>query len=244
MAGTALRRRLIWQIATVITNRPVSDAARRVTLDVADWPGHRPGQHVDVRLTAPDGYQAQRSYSVASAPERPQVDLVVQRVAGGEVSPYLTDELRDGDQIELRGPIGGYFVWHSTSGGPVQLIAGGSGIAPFLAMLEHHEASGSTAALRLLYSARTPSAVIDAHRLDAHARRGVATTITLTRAASPDGVRRRRRVDAQLLADVVWPVPARPQIFVCGPTTFVESVANDLVGLGHTPASIRTERFG
>jgi ferredoxin-NADP reductase len=170
--------------------------------------------------------------------------LSCSNVADGEVSPYLTDDLREGDQLELRGPIGGHFVWHTSLGGPVQLIAGGSGIAPFLAMLGHHAAVDPTVAVRLLYSARTSAAVIDGDRLDAHASRGVGVTITLTRAAGMTGATRHGRVDAQLLSEVVWPVPARPQIFVCGPTTFVESVANNLVTLGHAATSIKTERFG
>jgi ferredoxin-NADP reductase len=244
VAGTAVHRRLTWRVATVVANVPVSETASRLSLDIPEWRGHLPGQHVDVRLTAEDGYQAQRSYSIASAPEHPSVDLVVQRVPDGEVSPYLTDIVRQGHQFELRGPIGGHFVWHTGLGGPVQLIAGGSGIAPFLAMLGHHAAEDSTVALHLLYSARTSAAVIDGDALDAHARRGVGVTITLTRAPHMTGATRHGRVDAQLLADVVWPSAARPQIFVCGPTPFVESVANNLVALGHAATSIKTERFG
>lgn len=231
-------------MATVVASVPVSDAASRLTLDVPEWPGHLPGQHVDVRLTAADGYQAQRSYSIASAPEHTSVDLVVQRVDDGEVSPYLTDEVREGDQFELRGPIGGHFVWHTGLGGPVQLIAGGSGVAPFLAMLGHHAAEDSSVAARLLYSVRTSADIIDADALDAHASRGVGVTITLTRAPGLIGATRHGRVDTQLLAEVVWPTTARPQIFICGPTTFVESAANDLVTLGYTVTSIKTERFG
>jgi ferredoxin-NADP reductase len=244
VAGTAVRRRLTWRVATVVANVPVSETASRLALDIPEWAGHVPGQHVDVRLTAEDGYQAQRSYSIASAPEHGSVDLVVQRVADGEVSPYLTDEVRQGHQLELRGPIGGHFVWHTGLGGPVQLVAGGSGIAPFLAMLGHHAAARSAVAARLLYSARASAAVIDGNALDAHASRGVGVTITLTREQRTTGATRHGRVDAQLLEEVVWPVDARPQIFVCGPTAFVESVANDLVTLGHAVSSIKTERFG
>lgn len=245
MAGTAVRRRrLTWRVATVVANAPVSDAASRLTLDVPGWPGHQAGQHVDVRLTAADGYQAQRSYSIASAPEDFGVDVIVQRVDDGEVSPYLTDEVRQGDRFELRGPIGGYFVWHAGLDGPVQLIAGGSGVAPFLAMLGHHANVGSNAAVRLLYSARTAAAVIAADALDAHAARGVGVTITLTRADGAAGAMRRGRVDADLLSERAWPAGDRPQVFVCGPTPFVESVANDLIALGHAPSSIKTERFG
>ncbi len=244
MAGTAVLGRLNWRVGTVVANVDVSDAAARLSLDVPEWPGHLPGQHVDVRLTAADGYQAQRSYSIASAPEQPGVDLVVQRVADGEVSPYLADELRDGDQLELRGPIGGHFVWHTGLGGPVQLIAGGSGIAPFLAMLGHHAAADPDVAVRLLYSARTAAAVIAQDELDAHAQRGVGVTVTLTRAEAASGATQRGRVTAQVLSEAVWPARDRPQVFVCGPTAFVESVANDLIGLGHPPSSIKTERFG
>lgn len=233
-----------WRLAAVVANVDVSDTVARLALDVPEWPGHLAGQHVDVRLTAADGYQAQRSYSIASAPEQQGVDLVVQRVVDGEVSPYLADELRGGDQLQLRGPIGGHFVWHTGLGGPVQLIAGGSGIAPFLAMLGHHAATGSTVPVRLLYSARTSEAVIDGDGLAAHASRGIDVTITLTRAPRQTGAARHGRIDAQLLGEVVWPVSARSQIFVCGPTAFVESVANKLVTLGHAAASIKTERFG
>lgn len=212
-------------------------------MDVPGWPGHLAGQHVDVRLTAADGYQAQRSYSIASAPQAPGVDLVVQRVDDGEVSPYLTDEVREGDQFELRGPIGGYFVWHAGLGGPVQLIAGGSGVAPFLAMLAHHAQARSTVAVRLLYSARTAAAVFARDELDAHARRGVGVTVTLTR-ADGGGSARRGRITAPVLSELAWPAHDQPQVFVCGPTPFVESVANDLLALGHPPSSIKTERFG
>jgi ferredoxin-NADP reductase len=213
-------------------------------LDIPEWPGHLPGQHVDVRLAAADGYQAQRSYSIASAPEQPGVDLVVQRVTYGEVSPYLTDELSDGDQLELRGPIGGYFVWHTGLGGPVQLIAGGSGIAPFLAMLGHRAAADSTVNVRLLYSARTAAAVIAQDQLNAHAERGVGVTVTLTRGGEMSGATLRGQVNAQVLSEVEWSAYVRSQVFVCGPTAFVESVANDLIGLGHAPLSIKTERYG
>ena len=244
MAGTAVRRRLNWRVATVVAKASVSDTAARLSLDVPEWPGHLPGQHVDVRLTAPDGYQAQRSYSIASAPEHPGVDLVVQRVVDGEVSPHLTEGVREGDRFELRGPIGGYFVWHTGLGGPVQLIAGGSGVVPFLAMLDHHAEANSTVAVRLLYSVRTTAAVIAHDQLDAHATRGVGVTITLTRADGAAGSSRHGRIDAHALSDLAWSAHERPQVFICGPTSFVESVAKDLVGLGHAPSSIKTERFG
>jgi ferredoxin-NADP reductase len=235
---------LSWRGAPVLQVQRETVRASRIVLDPPAWPGHQPGQHLDVRLTAPDGYTAQRSYSIASAPESPTVDLVVQRLDDGEVPPYLTDGLQAGDQLELRGPIGGYFVWHAEHDSPLQLVAGGSGIAPFLAMLGHHAAASSTVAVRLLYSARTQAAVIDADRLAAHARRGVDVTITLTRTPPGASFTRQGRVDEQLLEELVWPVGEHPQIFVCGPTTFVESVASRLVTLGHAAQSIKTERFG
>jgi ferredoxin-NADP reductase len=179
MARTAIRRRLTWRLATVATNTSEARAVHRLSLQIDAWDGHLPGQHVDVRLTAPDGYQAQRSYSIASAPESPTVDLVVQRLEDGEVSPYLTDGLRAGDQLELRGPIGGYFVWHADLASPLQLVAGGSGVAPFLAMLDHHAATGSGAPVRLLYSARTLDDVIGHARLERHAERGMSGVAAL-----------------------------------------------------------------
>jgi ferredoxin-NADP reductase len=215
-----------------------------LSLRIDGWDGHLPGQHVDVRLTAPDGYQAQRSYSIASAPESPTVDLVVQRLDDGEVSPYLTDGLRAGDQLELRGPIGGYFVWHAELDSPLQLVAGGSGVAPFLSMLDHHAATGSGAPVRLLYSARTLADVIDHPRLEQHADRGVAVTIALTREQPPGWTGLSGRLTPQTIREHVWPVDGLPSIFVCGATTFVEAVADSLVEAGHQAATIRIERFG
>ena len=243
MVGAAIQRRLTWQIAKVSAHVRDTPRCWRISFD-AEIGAWLPGQHVDVRLTAPDGYQAQRSYSIASAPEEGSLDLVVERLDDGEVSPYLTDELRVGDAIELRGPIGGYFVWQAARGGPVQLIAGGSGVAPFLSMLEHHRASGAEARLSLLYSARTADDIIARDRLDEHRRRGVEIDITLTREA-PDGWSGRiGRVDPAMLADAVIPASAEPQVFVCGPTAFVEGVAEALVAQGHVPAMVKTERFG
>jgi len=216
----------------------------RLALQIDGWEGHLPGQHVDVRLTAPDGYQAQRSYSIASAPEGPTVDLVVQRLDDGEVSPYLTDGLRAGDQLELRGPIGGYFVWHAEHDSPLQLVAGGSGVAPFLSMLDHHAATGSGAPVRLLYSARTPADVIGHPRLEQHADRGVDVTIALTREQPPGWTGLSGRLTPQTIREHVWPVDGRPSIFVCGATTFVEAVADSLVAAGHSADLIRIERFG
>jgi ferredoxin-NADP reductase len=244
VARAALPRRLTWQLATVLAHEQLTPQAWRIGLAADALDQHLPGQHLDVRLTAPDGYQAQRSYSIASAPEEPTLDLVVERLDDGEVSPYLTDELRVGDQVELRGPIGGYFVWEASLGGPLQLIAGGSGVAPFLAMLEHHRASGSDAAVRLLYSAKRLAEVIERDRLDAHRSRGIGVELTLTR-EEPDGWEGLTgRVTRQMLERVTFPPEERPMLFVCGPTAFVETVADMAVAIGHAPGRIKTERFG
>lgn len=244
MARAALPRRLTWEVLPVVGHEQLTPNAWRVSVSPNGLARHLAGQHVDVRLTAPDGYQAERSYSIASAPERAMLDLVVERLADGEVSPYLTDVLAVGDELELRGPIGGYFVWHAGTGGPLQLIAGGSGVAPFLAMLDHYRASGSDALARLLYSARTRDEVIERERLDEHRRRGVGVEITLTRERPEGWTGRTGRVDAAMLKAVTFPPEAVLYIFVCGPTAFVESVADALVGIGHSPARIKTERFG
>jgi ferredoxin-NADP reductase len=244
MARTAIRRRLTWRLATVVANAAEARAVHRLSLQIDGWAGHLPGQHVDVRLTAPDEYQAQRSYSIASAPESPTVDLVVQRLEDGEVSPYLTDGLRTGDQLELRGPIGGYFVWHAELDSPLQLVAGGSGVAPFLAMLDHHAAAGSNAPVRLLYSARSLDDVIGRARLERHAERGVGVTITLTREQPPGWTGLSGRLTPEIIRRHAWPVDQRPSMFVCGATTFVEAVADTLVEAGHPAVAIRLERFG
>jgi len=233
--------------ATVAENRPETARVHRLVFDVPGWGGHLPGQHVDLRLTAEDGYSAERSYSLASPPEAPALHLLVERLDDGEVSPYLTDELRPGDVVELRGPIGGYFVWSSAADvdaagsaapRPVQLIAGGAGVSPFLAMLEQHRSIGGPAPVRLLYSARTVDEVLGGDLL------GAQTTITLTRGA-PDGwAGATGRVDRRMLEDRTFPPGDRPRVFVCGPTYFVEGVAGLLVDLGHDPATIRLERFG
>ena len=219
--------------------------ARSVVLDVPDWPGHRAGQHVDVRLTAEGGYQAQRSYSIASAPEDRHVVLTVERIPDGEVSPYLADELMPGDELELRGPIGGYFVWDESLGGPLLLLAGGSGIVPLRAMLNHRWASESIVPVRLLYSARSLPDVIyreELARLDAFDE--IDVRFALTR-SWPDGWRGyRRRIDREMLEEISWPPAERPLVYVCGPTAFVEVAASALVDLGHEPARIKTERFG
>jgi ferredoxin-NADP reductase len=213
---------------------------RSIVLDPPDWRGHRAGQHVDVRLTAEDGYQAQRSYSIASAPEDEHLVLTVERLDDGEVSPYLVDELRPGDELELRGPIGGYFVWGVETGGPLLLVAGGSGVVPFRSMLRHRAAAGSSVPARLVYSSRSLDEVIYREELE-----GLADVrLTLTREQPEDWPGYARRIDAELLAEVAWPPEERPLVFVCGPTAFVEVAAESLVALGHDPSRIKTERFG
>jgi ferredoxin-NADP reductase len=213
-----------------------------IVLDVPDWAGHRAGQHLDVRLTAEDGYQAGREYSIASAPGEP-VAITVERLDDGEVSPYLTDELRTGDAVEVRGPVGGYFVWDVEHGGPLLLVAGGSGVVPLRSMLRHRRRSGSDVPVRLLYSVRTIDDVIYRGELDDPAD-GVQVVYTLTREQPRDWTGHSRRVDAALLEEVAWPVDEAPLAFVCGPTSFVETVASGLVGLGYNPARVKTERFG
>jgi ferredoxin-NADP reductase len=233
-----------WLVATVAETVPETARAVTLRLDVPDWPGHRAGQHVDVRLTAEDGYSAQRSYSIASPPGSDRLELTVERIDDGEVSPYLTTVADVGDQFELRGPIGGWFVWDDTDTAPVLLVGGGSGVVPLRAILRHHAESGSTAAIHLVYSARTLGDVIYRQELEALAGPRRAVTLTLTRESPPDWAGHRGRVDAGLLSAVGWPPSAQPHCYVCGPTPFVEAAAGALVGLGHEPGRIRTERFG
>jgi ferredoxin-NADP reductase len=225
----------------------VEETARTksIALELESWSGHRAGQHVDVRLTAEDGYQAQRSYSIASAPEDDNLVLTVERLDNGEVSPYLVDELRPGDRLELRGPIGGYFVWEASLGGPLLLVAGGSGVAPFRSILRHHQAIKSRVPVRLLYSARSLAEIIYRPELTSAAADGaVDIRYTLTR-EQPEGWHGYgRRIDEELLSEVAWPRSKRPLVYACGPTGFVETAANALVALGHEPGRIRIERFG
>ena len=211
-----------------------------------DWAGHRAGQHVDVRLTAEDGYQAQRSYSIASPPEVPQITLTVERLDDGEVSPYLIEALQEGDQLELRGPIGGYFTWQAADGGRLLLIAGGSGIVPLMAMLRHRAAQHSAVPARLLYSSRAFDEIIYRQELEQLAEADPALTVThtLTRRQPAEWTGYRRRIDRAMLAEVAWPPSERPRAFVCGPTALVETVASALVELGHEPQRVKTERFG
>lgn len=247
MARAAVQRRLTWRLGRVIKRIDETPRVRTLLLDVPDWPGHQAGQHVDVRLTAPDGYQAQRSYSIASAPDkREHVALTVERIDGGEVSPYLVDELAEGDELELRGPIGGYFVWDVEVGGPLVLVAGGSGICPLMAMLRHRAARGSQVPTRLLYSARSLEEVIYRRELDQMAMEtdGPEVTFTLTRAQPAGWKGLARRIDRDILAEVAFPSTQNPICMVCGPTPLVEAVANILVELGNPADRVKTERFG
>lgn len=244
MEGAAVLGRLNWLVAEVADVRPETDRVKTLALDVQDWTGHRAGQHVDVRLTADDGYQAQRSYSIASAAGGPRVELTVERIDDGEVSPYLTGEARAGDLFELRGPVGGYFVWDPDPGGSVLLVAGGSGVVPLMAMVRQRTANHDAVPTRLLYSARSWEDVIYRDELERYGKRGNGLEIvfTLTREQPPGWTGYGRRVDRQLLAEVA--LANLSLAFVCGPTPFVEAVAEALVGLGHEPARIKTERFG
>jgi len=246
LAGAALLGRLNWQIGEVVELILETPRVKSIVLDVPDWLGHRAGQHVDVRLTAEDGYRAERSYSIASAPGDEVVTLTIERLPDGEVSSYLVDELRAGDGFELRGPIGGYFTWSVADGGPVLLVGGGSGIIPLMAMARHRAGVGADTPMRLLYSSRSLDDVIYRDELASLAAAGDGFEVvhTLTRAQPVDWEGYARRVDAELLEEVAWPATDRPLAYVCGPTRFVEAVANALVELGHDPARVKTERFG
>jgi ferredoxin-NADP reductase len=243
MAGTAVRGRLTWQLATVASVRPETASVRTIEFDLEHWAGHQAGQHVDIRLTSDDGYVAERSYSIASAPGEP-LQLTVERLENGEVSPYLTEELRPGDEIEIRGPIGGYFVWDGDAPRtPLLLVAGGSGVVPFRSMLRHRARIGSSVPVRLLYSAKTLPDVIYRAELDMPGD-GAEVVYTLTRKQPPGWTGHSGRVDGALLTEVAWPPGRAPLAFVCGPTAFVEIVAGELVSLGYPPDRIKTERYG
>ena len=244
MARAAVLGRLSWRLAEVLDVVPETPRVKTIAFDVRGWPGHRAGQHVDVRLTAEDGYQAQRSYSIASTPDGTRVELTVERLDDGEVSPYLTDELRPGDQIELRGPVGGYFVWEPSQGGPLMLVAGGSGVVPLMAMIRARDAAGSDAETRLLLSSRGWEDVIYRDELEQLGGDGLTVVHTLTRSQPPGWTGYARRVDAEMLAEVGPGGTERPRAYVCGPTPFVEAVSEALVQLGHDPQAIKTERFG
>ncbi len=247
MERTALLGRLSWQLGEVVATQAETARTKSITLALPTWMGHRAGQHVDVRLTAEDGYQAQRSYSIASPPEeQPHVTLTVERLDDGEVSPYLTEELRVGDKLELRGPIGGYFAWKASMGGPLLLVAGGSGIVPLMAMLRHRAAVGSTVPTRLLYSSRSYADIIYRDELDRldEADQMLEVVHTLTRAQPPGWTGYQRRIDTDMLREVAWPSDQYPLTFICGPTPFVETAAASLVTLGHETGRVKTERFG
>jgi ferredoxin-NADP reductase len=246
-------QRLTWQVAEVVDVVAETPRVSSLILNIPGWRGHLPGQHVDVRLTGEDGYQAQRLYSIASEPEAPHVALTIERIEDGEVSPYLAGELRPGDRLELRGPIGGYFVWTITTGGPLFLIGGGSGIVPLMAMLRHRAAAAAAAAAsakpavaRLLYSSRSVEDIIFREELDRLVAKqdGVTVIHTLTRRQPPGWTGATRRIDQAMLAEASFSPDERPHIFICGSNGLVESAAHHLIDLGHDPITIKTERFG
>jgi ferredoxin-NADP reductase len=242
-----MKRLLEWQIARIQAIRQETPRVKTFTLALPDWSPHRAGQHYDLRLTAPDGYQAQRSYSIASGPERSgEIELTVERLEDGEVSSYLHDVLMVGDQIEVRGPIGGYFVWEASQGGPLLLVAGGSGIVPLMAMIRHRSAEGSTVPTRLLYSSRTFQDIIYRQELDQlfRGQPGLEVFHTLTRMQPQGWEGYSRRIDLPMLEEVAKPFGKEAHVFICGPTPLVEGVANGLVSLGIPADQIRTERFG
>jgi len=236
----------MWYVGEVIALHDETATARTISLEVAAWTAHVAGQHVDVRLTAPDGYSAVRSYSIASAPNSEgRVDLTVERLPNGEVSPYLSQELAVGDRLELRGPIGGWFVWRTHQTEPIQLVAGGSGIVPLMSMIRSRKAAGSAAPFRLLYSVRKPAAVFYSDELQALTENeGLSLTYAYTRDAPKDWPRPPGRIDTTLITNATWPSNLGPTCYVCGPTSFVEIAASLLIASGHRPERIRTERFG
>ncbi|MGI8825039.1 MAG: ferredoxin reductase [Chloroflexota bacterium] len=245
MDGTAVLERLTWQAGDVIEVRHETPRVSTLVIEVPGWRGHRAGQHVDVRLTAADGYQAVRSYSLASAPGERNVALTVERLDDGEVSPYLSADVQTGDRLEVRGPIGGYFVWDVSSGGPLFLVGGGSGIVPLMAILRHRLAAGSDIPLTLLYSARSPEDVIYRKELDqVAADDGIAVTYTFTRSQPPGWTGYDRRIDEALLNETGPARDTAPLAYVCGPTQFVETAATALLTLGYEPGRVKTERFG
>jgi ferredoxin-NADP reductase len=236
-----------WQLATISSTRDETPAVRTFTLGLPGWAGHRPGQHVDLRLTAEDGYSVERSYSIASEPERAaELDITVERIPGGEVSPFPHEVVVPGDRLEVRGPIGGYFVWEAALGGPLLLVAGGSGVVPLMAMARHRARAGKSIPTRLVFSSRTYDEVIYREELDqlAAAANGFEVIHTLTRAQPPGWTGFTRRIDEAMLADALEPLGSSTRAYACGPTALVEVVANALVRLGLPPDRIRTERFG
>jgi len=239
-------RRLAWRVATLVQRRMETAAAVTLVFDVPDWPGHLPGQHVDVRLTADDGYTAQRSYSIAAPGDGQRVELTVQRVDDGEVSPYLVDALAVGGAVELRGPVGGWFVWRPESTEPVLLVGGGSGVVPLMAMLRARRRAGSRVPFRLLYSVRSPEDLFYSNELRERARSdaGLDVVYQYTRKPPEDWPGSPGRLGVAQVNTAAWPAMLEPTCYVCGPTGFVETVADILVALGHDPSRVRTERFG
>jgi ferredoxin-NADP reductase len=246
MARAAVLGRLTWLVGTVTQVRDETPTARTIALDVPGWRGHSAGQHVDIRLTAEDGYSAQRSYSIASAPDGQRLELTIQRLEDGEVSPYLSEVLKVGDPLELRGPIGGWFVWDPDDPAPVLLVGGGSGIVPLMSMVRARVQEGSTIPFRLVYSVRSPDQVIYGPELAKRAAGGDGFSLTYvyTRTAPPGSDRRPGRITPDLLAAQGWLPRQAPAVFVCGPTGYVEAVAGQLTSAGHDPGRIKTERFG
>jgi ferredoxin-NADP reductase len=245
MARAAVPGRLIWQLGRVSELVDETARTKSISLELPEWAGHRAGQHVDVRLTAEDGYQAERSYSIASAPEDRYLVLTVERLDDGEVSPYLTDVLRPGDELELRGPIGGYFVWEQSLGGPLLLVGGGSGVVPLRSILRHWAAGERKTSPRLVYSSRSlPDVIYRDELMRLSDDDGVDVRFALTREWPDDWQGHRGRVDRAFLENVAWSAEEKPLVYVCGPTAFVEAVAEALVGMGHEADRIKTERFG
>lgn len=252
MARAAIPRRLsgpgrlAWRVATLSEHRRETATASTLVFDVPDWPGHLPGQHVDVKLTAPDGYSTERSYSIANAADANRLELTVQRVPDGEVSPYLLEGLQVGDPVELRGPIGGWFVWRSGDTDPVVLIGGGSGLVPLMAMIRARAAAGSRVPFRLIYSVRSPDEVFYADELRRRVRddMGLDVAYAYTRRAPEEWPGKVGRLGLAAVATHGWPPDLAPACFVCGPTGFVETVADILVAQGHEPRKVKTERFG
>ncbi|HEV3235139.1 MAG TPA: ferredoxin reductase [Candidatus Dormibacteraeota bacterium] len=246
MARTAVLGRLTWQLGEVVELVEETTTVSSLVMTVPDWTGHQPGQHVDLRLTAEDGYRTQRSYSIASAPEQGRLAVTVERLDDGEVSPYLVGVVIVGDKVEFRGPIGGYFVWDETATAqPLLLVGGGSGVVPLMSMIRHRAAVNSKIPTRLLYSSRSVDDVIYRKELDQLGRGdGLSVHLTLTRTQPPGWTGFARRIDREMLQEVAWPMIDSPLAFVCGPTSFVESAAEILVSLGYDPRSVKTERFG
>ena len=245
MERTAVLGRLTWQVGQVVQTKAETPQVKSLIVDLLGWPGHRAGQHVDIRLTAEDGYQAVRSYSIASPPEEQRIEVTIERLDDGEVSPYLVDEVRSSDPLEVRGPIGGYFVWETALGGPLFLVAGGSGIVPLMAIMRHRLAAGSEVPIKLLYSARSPEQVIYRTELEKLASaQGIEVVYTYTRSQPPGWMGYRRRIDQALLEEVAPAREEHPLIYICGPTALAEGASNGLVALGYEPARIKIERFG